>query len=84
MIIGMENGITMDKFGRLVLPGQVRKALQISQPVAFTAEVMGNKVELALIPTAGRAMLKTKLGLIVVTTGGRKFNAAEAVRVARN
>jgi bifunctional DNA-binding transcriptional regulator/antitoxin component of YhaV-PrlF toxin-antitoxin module len=84
MVIGMENIITMDKFGRLVLPGRVRKALQISQPVAFTAEVMGNKVELTLVPAERKAVLKKTHGLLVVSTGGRKFNAAEAVRAARD
>ena len=45
----MESIITMDQVGRLVLPGRIRKALQVSSPAAFKAEVMGNKVELTLI-----------------------------------
>jgi len=79
----METVITMDKFGRIVLPGPMRKALQISSPAAFKAEVMGNKVELTLVAQERRAILKKRRGLLVVATGGRKFNAADAVRTMR-
>ena len=73
----------MDKFGRMILPGRVRKALQISPPAAFRAEVMGNKVELTpIIPNDG-VVLKKRGGLLVVSTGGKKFNAAEALRIVR-
>jgi bifunctional DNA-binding transcriptional regulator/antitoxin component of YhaV-PrlF toxin-antitoxin module len=79
----MQNIITMDRFGRLVLPGRIRKALQVSSPAAFKAEVMGNKVELTVItPESGR-VVKKRRGLLVISTGGKKFNAAEAVRVVR-
>jgi bifunctional DNA-binding transcriptional regulator/antitoxin component of YhaV-PrlF toxin-antitoxin module len=79
----MEAVITMDKFGRMVLPGSMRKALQITRPAAFKAEVMGNKVELTLVAPERSAVLKKRRGLLVVATGGRKFNAAEAVRTMR-
>jgi bifunctional DNA-binding transcriptional regulator/antitoxin component of YhaV-PrlF toxin-antitoxin module len=80
---GMENIITMDRVGRLVLPGRIRKALQVSSPAAFKAEVMGNKVELTLIAPESGMVVKRRRGLLVVSTGGKKFNAAEAVRIAR-
>ena len=79
----METVITMDKFGRIVLPGPMRKALQISRPAAFKAEVMGNKVELTLVAPERSAVMKKRRGLLVVSTGGRKFNAAEAVNAMR-
>jgi len=79
----MENIITMDRVGRLVLPGRIRKALQVSSPAAFKAEVMGNKVELTLIAPESGMVVKRRRGLLVVSTGGKKFNAAEAVRIAR-
>lgn len=79
----MEAIVTMDRFGRLVLPGPIRKALQVSQPAAFKAEVMGNKVELTLVAPESGAVLKKRRGLLVVSTGGRKFDAAEAVRAIR-
>ena len=56
----MEAVITMDKFGRMVLPGPMRKALQISRPAAFKAEVMGNKVELTLVAPERSAVLKKR------------------------
>ena len=79
----MENIITMDQVGRLVLPTRIRKALQVSSPAAFKAEVMGNKVELTLIAPESGAIVKKRRGLMVVSTGGKKFNAADAVRVVR-
>jgi bifunctional DNA-binding transcriptional regulator/antitoxin component of YhaV-PrlF toxin-antitoxin module len=80
----MEAIITMDKFGRLVLPGRIRKALQIVEPAAFKAEVMGNKVELTLVPSRSGVIIKKRRGLLVATGGSRKFDAAEAVSAMRD
>ena len=80
----MENIVTMDKSGRLVLPGHIRKALRIAGPAAFKAEVVGNTVELTVLPTTTRAVIKKRKGLLVLSTGGEKFNAAEAVRALRD
>ena len=82
-LVEMEAVITMDKFGRMVLPGAVRKALQISRHSAFRAEVMGNKVELTLVASERSAVLKKRRGVLVVSTGGRKFDAAQAVSAMR-
>jgi bifunctional DNA-binding transcriptional regulator/antitoxin component of YhaV-PrlF toxin-antitoxin module len=82
-LLGKEPIVTMDKFGRIVLPGPVRKALQITRPAAFKAEVMANKVELTLVDPERSVVLKKRRGLLVVSTGRRKFNAAEAVRSLR-
>ncbi len=79
----MQAVITMDRFGRMVLPGPMRKALQISRPAAFKAEVMGNKVELTLVVPARNAILKKRRGFLVVSTGRRKFDAVEAVEAVR-
>jgi bifunctional DNA-binding transcriptional regulator/antitoxin component of YhaV-PrlF toxin-antitoxin module len=79
----METIITMDRFGRLVLPGRIRKALHASQTAAFKAEVMGNKVELTLMTQENETVLKKRRGLLVISTGGRKFNAADAVNLVR-
>jgi bifunctional DNA-binding transcriptional regulator/antitoxin component of YhaV-PrlF toxin-antitoxin module len=76
----MDDVITMDRFGRLVLPGPVRRALGLTKPTAFRAEVIGNKVELTVISTRGGPRLKKRKGLLVVSTGGRSFNAGEVVR----
>jgi hypothetical protein len=75
--------IAMDKFGRLVLPGRIRRALQVSQSAAFKAEVMGNKVELTLVTPEAGVVIKKRRGLLVVSTGGRKFNAADVISAVR-
>ena len=82
-LLCMESIITMDQVGRLVLPGRIRKALHVTSPAAFKAEVMGNKVELTLIAPESGAVVKKRRGLLVVSTGGKKFNAAEAARIVR-
>ena len=79
----MKTVITIDKFGRMVLPRPIRNALQISRPAAFKAEVMGNKIELTLVAPERSAAFKKRRGLMVVSTGGRKFNAADAVSAMR-
>ena len=84
MLFGMENIVTMDKFGRLVLPREIRKALHVQQPAAFKAEVIGNRVELTPVPFKNSRVIKKRKGLLVVSTGGEKFDAAEAVRTMRD
>jgi hypothetical protein len=79
----MEAVIAMDKSGCIVLPGAMRKALHISRLAAFKAEVMGNKVELTLLAAERRAVLKKRRGVLVVSTGGQKFDAAQAVSAMR-
>lgn len=80
----MKNVITMDRSGRLVLPGPIRRALHIMQPTAFQAEVVGNKVELTVLPTASATMIKKRKGLLIVSSKGEKFNAVEAIRELRD
>jgi bifunctional DNA-binding transcriptional regulator/antitoxin component of YhaV-PrlF toxin-antitoxin module len=75
--------VTVDRFGRLVLPQKIRKELDVSVPAAFRAEVVGNKVELTLVPASRGSVIKKRKGLLVVSTGGKKFDAAEAVRSLR-
>ena len=79
----MDNVITMARFGRLVLPVRIRKALQVTSPTAFKAEVMGNKVELTFVPPEGGRVINKRRGLLVVSSGGKKFNAAKAVGMMR-
>ena len=79
----MEDIVTMDKFGRLVLPRSIRKALHVREPAAFKAEVVGNRVELTPVPLKG-GLIKKRKGLLIVSTGGEKFDAAEAVRAMRD
>ena len=80
----MKDIITMDKFGRLVLPGSIRKALHLRQPAAFRAEVVGNHVELTPVPVKSGAVFKKRKGLLVVSTGGKRFDAVEAIRAMRD
>jgi bifunctional DNA-binding transcriptional regulator/antitoxin component of YhaV-PrlF toxin-antitoxin module len=84
MLLGMENIVTMDRFGRLVLPRQIRKALHVRESTAFKAEVIGNRVELTPVPFKRGSIIKKRKGLLVLSTGGEKFDAADAVRAMRD
>jgi bifunctional DNA-binding transcriptional regulator/antitoxin component of YhaV-PrlF toxin-antitoxin module len=75
--------VSMDKTGRIVIPGPMRKALNISRSVEFKAELIGNKVELTVIGPQRRALLKRRRGLLTVSTGGRKFDAVAAIDAMR-
>jgi len=79
----MDQIVTMDRFGRLVIPRRIREALAISRPTSFNAEMVGGKVELTPITPKSRAIIKNVNGVLVVSTGGKKFNGARAVRIAR-
>ena len=83
MVYGMDNIVTMDKAGRLVLPRSIRKALHVREPAAFKAEVVGNRVELTPVAFK-RELIKRRKGLLIVCTGGEKFDAADAIRAMRD
>jgi len=75
--------VNMDRFGRLVLPGQIRRALQVSNGAKFRAEAMGNKVELILLSPTRKRTLRRKRGLLLVSSQGEKFDAVEALATVR-
>ena len=75
--------IKMDKSGRIVIPEPLRRALQITLPAAFMAKVIDNRVELTPVGPMRNAKFKKRRGLLIVSTGGRRFSAAEAVNAMR-
>ena len=75
--------LRMDKYGRLRLPGRIRKALRITGSTAFIAEISVNRIELTPVANTDGAVLEKRRGLWVVCGGRRKFNAAEAVSIVR-
>jgi bifunctional DNA-binding transcriptional regulator/antitoxin component of YhaV-PrlF toxin-antitoxin module len=81
----VETVVIMDKSGRVVLPTHIRKALRIKAPAIFKAEVVGNTIELTVLPSRrGGATIKKRKGLLVLSTSAVKFDAGEAVRSLRD
>ena len=78
----MNETITMDKAGRLVLPKSIRQKLHLSGSAAFRPQVVGNRVELTLVDESSHAVLK-KGGLLVVRRTGQPFDAIKAVAEVR-
>lgn len=78
----MKTMITMDSFGRLVLPKSVRQSLNTPPTARFEAEVVGNRLELTLAePEASNLRQRGKL--LVVPKQGRAVDAVQAVQQTR-
>jgi AbrB family looped-hinge helix DNA binding protein len=68
--------LSLDKAGRIIIPKAIREKLHL----ALQAEVIGDRIELTLLPPEIRLEKKGKRR-VVVETGS--FNAVEAVAEAR-
>ena len=78
----MKTLIAMDPVGRVVLPKQIRRSLNIARTAVFEAEVLGNRLELTLTEPRP-ATLRRKGKLLVVPKQGVTVDAVKAVEDAR-
>ena len=78
----MKTMVSMDTFGRLVLPKSIRQSLNTPRTAAFEAEVLGNRLELTLAEPAP-AKLRRKGKLLVVPKQGAACDAVKAVQDTR-
>jgi hypothetical protein len=74
--------IPMDAVGRLVLPKHIRQSLNTPRTAVFTAEVLGNRLELTLTEPEP-APLRRKGKLLVLPKQGVLVDAAKAVEATR-
>jgi hypothetical protein len=80
----MKAVISTDEFGRFSLPEGFWKALDLKCPAQFAAETVGDRIELTPVPSDGSGSeLREEKGLLVISTGGKPFDAVEAVRTMR-
>ncbi len=80
--IAVRTKIAMDSSGRLVLPKSIRQSLNIPPTALFEAEVVGNRLELALAEPASGG-LRQRGKLLVVPRQGVAVDAVEAVLQTR-
>jgi AbrB family looped-hinge helix DNA binding protein len=74
--------ITMDGSGRLVIPKEIRRLLDLSSGSALRPAVVGNRLELTPVE-APKPELRRKSGLLVVPRTGKTFDAVAAVDATR-
>jgi hypothetical protein len=78
----MKTMISMDPFGRLVLPKIIRQSLNTPRTALFEAEVLGNRLELTLAEPEP-VKLRRKGKLLVVPKQGVAVDAVNAVEDTR-
>jgi bifunctional DNA-binding transcriptional regulator/antitoxin component of YhaV-PrlF toxin-antitoxin module len=80
--IYMKTLISMDSTGRLVIPKNVRQALNASEGAVFEAELLGNRIELTLKEEQS-SKLRCKGKLLIVPRQGVAIDAVETVESTR-
>ena len=80
----MSYTIPMDKAGRIVIPKEVRQQLGATESSSFELDLVLDRIELKLRENNGEAprVLKER-GMWVASTGGREFDAKEAISLLR-
>jgi hypothetical protein len=80
----MSELVVTDEKGRLSLPETFWAALDLKRPAQFRAELKGERIELTPIDGEEEiAELRQENGFLVISTGGKPFDAVEAIRAVR-
>lgn len=80
----MQNAISMDKAGRLVLPKAVRERFNLSGGSKLQLVTVGDHIELTPVGESSAIELEEKNGLLVIPPTGKLFDAAEAINAERD
>lgn len=80
----MSYTIPMDKAGRIVIPKEVRQQLGATESCSFELDMVLDRIELKLKETSGEApRVQKERGMWVASSGGREFDAKEAINLLR-
>ena len=74
--------ITMDSTGRIVLPKNIRRSLNLPRTAVFEAEVLGNRLELTPAESQS-SYLRHKGKLLVISKQGMPADAVTALEETR-
>ncbi len=80
----MSRTITVDIAGRIVLPVDIRRRLNLSTGSRLTLDVVAERIELTPEPEAGEGLQSVPGQRTVLKPTGQPFDAASAVRVERD
>jgi len=81
--IGMSHPITIDKMGRIVVPSEVRRRLNLAPGSRLMLEVVAHRIELTPEPQAEPELLVKAGRRTVLRPTGKSFDAAAATRAER-
>lgn len=85
MVRGMETTLRPDKFWRLVLTAEIRKALGLKRGDKLRARVSGGRLELEPAPIEARKFMKSVKGRVVFTGPiPEGYDAVQAIRRERD
>ncbi|HEX6002520.1 MAG TPA: AbrB/MazE/SpoVT family DNA-binding domain-containing protein [Burkholderiales bacterium] len=80
----MEPPITVDKAGRIVLPAEVRRRLNLRAGSRLQVEVVAERIELTPAPEPDEALARSAGARVVLRPTGKKSDAAAATRAERD
>ncbi len=80
----MTQSITMDQAGRIVLPKEVRRRLNLEPGARLLLDVVAQRIELTPQPQADVELLVTAGKRTVLRPTGKATDAAAAVRAERD
>lgn len=79
----MSRPITMDQAGRIVLPKEVRRRLNLGPGARLMLDVVAQRIELTPEPQADAELAQTPGKRLVLRPSGKAFDAAAATRAER-
>lgn len=80
----MNQPITVDRAGRIVLPIEVRRRLNLGPGARLILDVVAQRIELTPQPEADTELVVTPGKRSVLRPTGKAFDAAAATRAERN
>lgn len=79
----MTQALTVDKTGRVLLPSEVRKRLNLQPGSRLSLELLSERIELTVLPPEPAALAVSASGRRVLGASGTPRDAAAAVREER-
>jgi AbrB family looped-hinge helix DNA binding protein len=79
----MSQSITVDRAGRIVLPSEIRRRLNLGPGSRLMLDVVAEHIELTPLPQADAELLVTPGRRTVLRPTGTPFDAAAATRAER-
>lgn len=80
----VDQPITVDRAGRIVLPADVRRRLNLGPGSRLILDVVAQRIELTPVAQDAAELRATPTGRLVLRTTGQAFDAAAATRAERD
>jgi len=81
---GMKTTVTVDDFGRLVLPKSIREALGVFGRTSVVIEMVGDKAEMAVTSPPSKELSRKGGRVVYAGPLPEDWNSGDAVRELRN